>query len=112
MPHEQQLRRVVASRSANPGAVRRLRAIGAIGAIGVLAVQCAPGPAAEGPSRPTPSVNRDVLAAFVDSFITQSMAGDRIPGASFVFVQNGRVLLSRGYGLANVAQQRRVVPES
>ena len=29
-----------------------------------------------------------------------------------MFVQNGRVLLSRGYGLANVATGRKVVPDS
>ena len=112
MRHEQQLRRVFALRSASSRAVRRLTAIGAIGALGVVALQCARGSAAEGSARPTPSLNRDVLAAFVDSFMTERMASDRIPGASFVFVQHGRVLVIRGYGLANVAQQRRVVPES
>jgi CubicO group peptidase (beta-lactamase class C family) len=44
--------------------------------------------------------------------MTARMKSDRIPGAGFVFVQNGRVSLIRGYGLANVAQQRRVLPES
>ena len=38
------------------------------------------------------------LAAFVDSVMTVRMASDRIPGAGFVFVQNGRVLVIRGYG--------------
>src|SRR5688500_15612190 len=44
--------------------------------------------------------------------MTERMAGDRIPGAGFVFVQNGRVLVIRGYGLASIAQQRPVLPES
>jgi CubicO group peptidase (beta-lactamase class C family) len=44
--------------------------------------------------------------------MTARMASDRIPGAGFVLVQNGRVLLIRGYGFADVAQQRPVIPES
>jgi CubicO group peptidase (beta-lactamase class C family) len=44
--------------------------------------------------------------------MTARMATDRIPGAGFVFVQNGRVLVIRGYGLANAAQRRPVLPES
>jgi CubicO group peptidase (beta-lactamase class C family) len=57
-------------------------------------------------------VDASALAAFVDSLMASEMARDRIPGAAFVFVQNGQVLLSRGYGLADVARQRRVVPDS
>jgi CubicO group peptidase (beta-lactamase class C family) len=69
-------------------------------------------PVTDGPRGPVMSVDTVVLAAFVDSFITARMAEDRIPGAGFVFVQNGRVAVIRGYGLANVAEQRRVLPES
>ena len=58
------------------------------------------------------AVNSSALATFVDSLMASEMARDRIPGAAFVFVQDGRVLLQRGYGLADVARQRRVVPES
>ena len=87
---------------------RRVTAIAVIGAV-VLAVGCR---VQQGHSQSTASIDPVELAAFVDSFMTTRMASDRIPGAGFIFVQNGRVLLSRGYGLANVAQQRRVVPES
>lgn len=59
-----------------------------------------------------PAVNPAELAAFVDSMMTARMASERIPGAGFVFVQGGRVILSRGYGLANIAQQRRVSVDS
>ena len=52
------------------------------------------------------------LASFVDSVMASEMTRDRIPGAAFVFVQDGRVRLLRGYGLADVARQRRVAPES
>lgn len=57
-------------------------------------------------------VDTTALAAFVDSFVTARMAADRIPGAGFVFVQNGRAVVARGYGLADVARQRPVVPAS
>jgi CubicO group peptidase (beta-lactamase class C family) len=61
---------------------------------------------------PRPSINATELTAVVDSFMTARMAADRIPGAGFIFVQNGRVIFSRGYGVANVATQRRVSPDS
>ena len=68
--------------------------------------------ASTGRSQSPRLVSETELATFVDSFMKTAMAGERIPGAGFVFVQNGRVVLARGYGLANVATQRRVVPES
>src|SRR5688500_7466121 len=58
------------------------------------------------------AVDSAALRAFVDSLMATEMARERIPGAAFVFVQNGRVVLQRGYGLANVAAQRRVVADS
>jgi CubicO group peptidase (beta-lactamase class C family) len=61
---------------------------------------------------PAASVNPTELIAFADSFMTARMNADRIPGAGFIFVQNGRVVHSRGYGLANVATKRLVSPDS
>jgi CubicO group peptidase (beta-lactamase class C family) len=40
------------------------------------------------------------------------MANERIPGAAFVFVQNGRVVLIRGYGTADLEHRRPVNPKS
>ena len=57
-------------------------------------------------------VDTTALAAFVDSTVTARIAADWIPGAGFVFVQNGRVVVARGYGLADVARLRAVRPES
>ena len=51
------------------------------------------------------------LAEFVDDFFSERMASEGIPGAGFIFVKDGRVLLKRGYGLANVAEQRAVDPD-
>ena len=63
-------------------------------------------------SQETDPVNPAELAAFVDSLMAAEMAREKIPGAGFVFVQNGRVVLQRGYGVADVARHRRVVPDS
>jgi CubicO group peptidase (beta-lactamase class C family) len=52
------------------------------------------------------------LGAFVDSLVKAEMAKEGIPGAAFVFVKHGRILMMRGYGLASVEGHRPVVPES
>jgi CubicO group peptidase (beta-lactamase class C family) len=83
-------------------------AVLAAGALGVSS--CVP--AHRGLSESASSIKSYDLTAFVDSFMTDRMARERIPGAAFVFVQNGRVLMARGYGMANVAQHRRVDPDS
>jgi CubicO group peptidase (beta-lactamase class C family) len=85
----------------------------AITVVGAVAVAIgARAPAVDGRSQSTTSVDPVALATFVDSFMTARMASDRIPGAGFVFVQNGRALVSRGYGLANAALERPVRPDS
>jgi CubicO group peptidase (beta-lactamase class C family) len=42
----------------------------------------------------------------VDSILGAGMAREQIPGAAFILVQNGRVVLARGYGRADVAGER------
>lgn len=60
----------------------------------------------------TPPVDPNELSAFVDSFMTDAMAKPNDPpGVSFVFVQDGRVALLRGYGLADIARRKKVDPE-
>ena len=71
-----------------------------------LTAACAPA------SRDDVTVQPDELAAFVDSLIPAEMAREGIPGAGFAFVQDGRVILMRGYGLADIEHGRRVVPDS
>ncbi len=51
------------------------------------------------------------LEELVDSVITMEMEKQHVPGAAFVFVQNGRILLMKGYGVANLGTNQRVVPE-
>ncbi|MGH8435999.1 MAG: serine hydrolase domain-containing protein [Pseudomonas sp.] len=52
------------------------------------------------------------LSSVVDSVVRAEMAKQRIPGAGFVFVKDGRVIYMRGYGSADLARNRPVVPES
>lgn len=108
MAHEQQPRWTCAPKSAYRRAGRGLITIAAIGAVAIAARV----PTVAAWSQSTASVDPVALTAFVDSFMTARMTSDRIPGAGFVFVQNGRVVVTRGYGFANAAQRRPVVPES
>jgi CubicO group peptidase (beta-lactamase class C family) len=57
-------------------------------------------------------LNPSELGTFVDSVLAAEMSRDRIPGAAFVLVEDGREVLKRGYGLADVARNRPVIPDS
>jgi CubicO group peptidase (beta-lactamase class C family) len=52
------------------------------------------------------------LSDFTDAFMTDAIAKPNDPpGVSFVFVQDGRVVLMRGYGLADIAKGKKVDPQ-
>ena len=51
------------------------------------------------------------LAGLVDSLFAGAMSRERIPGAAFLLVQNGRVVLARGFGTADIASGRAFDPE-
>ncbi|HKR58541.1 MAG TPA: serine hydrolase domain-containing protein, partial [Pyrinomonadaceae bacterium] len=51
------------------------------------------------------------LETFVDKIFTEQMEREHIPGAEFVFVKDGKVFFSKGYGFANLEKQQPVVPE-
>jgi CubicO group peptidase (beta-lactamase class C family) len=51
------------------------------------------------------------LEKFLDSIFAEQMEKQHIPGAAFIFVKDGKVFFSNGYGFANVERQQRVVPE-
>lgn len=57
-------------------------------------------------------VDADELRRMMDSIVPAAMAERQIPGAVLVVVRDGRVVLSRGYGMADVARGRRVDPDS
>ena len=90
-------------------AARRAFVAAVVAAVVALCASAVPSPAlAQSPS----SIDAADLATFVDSLMAAEMAREKTPGAGFVFVQNGRVLLQRGYGLANVVRKHRVSPDS
>jgi len=51
------------------------------------------------------------LEAFVDGVVRRSMARDHIAGVTVAVVQNGQVVLKKGYGVASLAGGRRVDPD-
>src|SRR6266404_3622648 len=52
------------------------------------------------------------LDRLVDSVMRSGMAAERIPGAAVVVLDRGRIVLERGYGLADVAARRTVNPRT
>lgn len=66
---------------------------------------------ARAPLEVTPTIDPVGLAALVNSVFAAGMKRERIPGAAFVLVQKGRVALSNGFGLADVASGRAVRPD-
>jgi CubicO group peptidase (beta-lactamase class C family) len=69
-------------------------------------------PAATGarltPGAPLPAAE---LEAFVDGVVTQGMARDHIAGVAVAVVQNGQVVLKKGYGLDRMSPARAVDPD-
>ncbi|HJU64401.1 MAG TPA: serine hydrolase domain-containing protein [Gemmatimonadaceae bacterium] len=91
---------------------RRQRALGATLAIFAASADVPAQHAAQtgGEARPALVVDSARLARFVDSLISTELSRQRIPGAAFVFVQHGRVVYARGYGLARVQPAQEVDP--
>lgn len=106
-------------------AMRLLRAIGLALALLGSAPAVAQGPALQpahevgqapvnaGPIAPAPSrLNAADLEAWLDGFLPYALERGRIAGAVVVVVQNGRPLLQKGYGFADVASRRPVDPQT
>jgi CubicO group peptidase (beta-lactamase class C family) len=51
------------------------------------------------------------LGPFVDAFMEKAMREEKIPGAVFVFVHEGKVVYAKGYGLADVERHVPVTPD-
>jgi CubicO group peptidase (beta-lactamase class C family) len=51
------------------------------------------------------------LEAFLDAFIGEQMEEKHIPGAAFVLVRDGEILLSKGYGYADMENRIPVDPK-
>ena len=55
---------------------------------------------------------RDVIQAKTDAYIAGEMRAQQIPGLSLAVMAGGRIVLAKGYGLANVELQVPVKPET
>ncbi len=66
------------------------------------------------PTTPAPTDSIDVTAMqdFLDGFFATAMDSLHVPGAVFVFVENGRIVLNKGYGFANLTTKARVDPDT
>lgn len=60
------------------------------------------------PGQPLPSAD---VAAFVDGVVAEAMAQDHLAGVTVSVVQNGQVILKRGYGFASLNPRRPVDPD-
>ena len=54
------------------------------------------------------AVSSQDLTKFLESFVPDLMREEHMPGAVFVFVQNGKIVLSKGFGYANLEQKQPV----
>ncbi len=73
-----------------------------------------PGGAVSTPAQPAvapgvTAMNPLELEAFVDGVVRDAMAGDHIPGVTVSIVQNGQVVLKKGYGFAALKPTARPV---
>src|SRR5947209_673574 len=64
-----------------------------------------------GVARPADPADPRELAAFLDPIVARQMADQHIPGAVFVLVKDGRVVLARGYGSRDLASGAPIDPD-
>ena len=57
-------------------------------------------------------IPRAALESLVDSVFAAGLPSEKIPGGVFILVQNGRVVLAKGYGVADLDTRRPVSPDS
>ena len=60
----------------------------------------------------TPCAAQDAITAKVDEYVKAEMQKQRIPGLSLAVIKDGRIILAKGYGLANVEHQVPAKPET
>ncbi|HOL16655.1 MAG TPA: serine hydrolase domain-containing protein [Bacillota bacterium] len=60
---------------------------------------------------PQESINPADLETFLDDFFAREMERLQIPGAVFALVENGEIVITRGYGYADLESQVRADPE-
>ena len=52
------------------------------------------------------------LEALLDATVPPAMQKEQVPGAAFILVQNGRVVLAKGWGHADIERKQRVDPQT
>jgi CubicO group peptidase (beta-lactamase class C family) len=92
----------------------RTRSIAVVGLIIILSYILSPVASARGTHTlqdPQGQIDPADLAAFLDEFFDQNLEELSVPGAAIVVVKDGEVLLSKGYGFADLERQIPVDPE-
>lgn len=59
-----------------------------------------------------PAIEAGDLAALLDPLFAEGMDREHIPGAVFILVRKDRVVMEKGFGVADVASRRPVLPET
>src|SRR5690606_5210542 len=59
-----------------------------------------------------PAAGQTDLEAKVDEYVKNHMAGEKIPGIAVAVMREGKIILAKGYGLANVEHNVPVKPET
>ena len=67
---------------------------------------------AESPGTRQPPESPETLAARVDAVVRQAMDKQRIPGLSLAVIRDGRLVVAKGYGLANIELRVPAAPET
>jgi CubicO group peptidase (beta-lactamase class C family) len=70
-----------------------------------------PPPPAVGRLKPGEPIPVAELQAFIDGVMRQAMADQHIPGVTLSVVQDGQVILKKGYGVASLSPRRAVDPD-
>lgn len=78
----------------------------ALAATGAAAAPSAP------PSPPPSRLDPVEVAAFADAFMATAMPESHAPGAALAVVQDGAVVLAKGYGLADIQQRTPFGPDT
>ncbi len=76
---------------------RTLPAILVLATVTAFAARADADPASATP----PAIRAETVAGAVDPIIRRALADEGIPGAAFVFVQDGRLVYAQGYGMAD-----------
>jgi CubicO group peptidase (beta-lactamase class C family) len=69
--------------------------------------------AAAVPASPSaPAMTADDLSAYLDGLIPMQLKRENIAGATVIVVKDGKVLVEKGYGFANVEKRTPVTPQT